>query len=303
MQIQNKKNKFSFLICSCDKYKFALYPFFKLFYKFVPSGEYDVWVNLENEDYMYEDKKINIYNLPKCLMTVDCNQAHYYSKNVNGNIVIPWSKRLKNCLREIQSKYVVLLLEDYFINSPVDLEQINQLIDIMEKDSSIVNINISGVDPDNGKKRFSYKTDGLEYRPRFGNYKLQASGIWNREKLIFYLSNFESPWEWEAFGNMRTWFRPKDKFLYLSKNKLPIHYTWDLYGSAIWHGKWNVQLIDSLFKENHIQIDYSKIGVVTKELYDSVYRKQNFVIRFLKSNEFIYKFIYMILHIKYLFYY
>ena len=108
---------------------------------------------------------------------------------------------------------------------------------------------------------------GYEKRPQVGEYKLNFQGaIWNREKLMKYVREHETPWEFETIGSMRT-FNSKDLFYVISDEKeSPINYgkkpglTW-----GIVRGKWVVEDVKELFEKNGIAIDYSIRGELKKE--------------------------------------
>ena len=84
------------LVCSCDKYEDTWIPFFTLMKKYWSDCPYQIYLNTETKQ--YKDK------LGMGVITL--NSRPKYS----------WSKRLKNCLRQIDSQFVILILDDFFFS-------------------------------------------------------------------------------------------------------------------------------------------------------------------------------------------
>lgn len=242
-----KKSNFTILVNSCDSYSDAWYPFFALWKKYWPKCNYPIILNTESKSYLDEKLLIKSFQL--------------YSETEK----IPYGKRLLEHLKRIESKYVLMMMDDFFLRDYVDEDKINKCIKWLEENEDIAVFSFANVKDKLNCKDPKYP--GYEMRPQVGEYKLNFQGaIWNREKLMKYVREHETPWEFETIGSMRT-FNSKDWFYVISDEKeSPINYgkkpglTW-----GIVRGKWVVEDVKELFEENGITIDYSIRGELQKE--------------------------------------
>ncbi len=239
-------NELTILVCSCDTYEDTWYPFFKLLKKFWQDCSYEVVLNTESKNFSYDG------------LNITCLQA--FKDNT-----VPYGERLLFHLNHIKSKYILLMLDDFFIREYVNEEKINNYIDVMNNNPDIATVTLCN----------SFEDDDFDdgvicdccLRPKYCNYKMSLQcGIWNREKLISYLRKNETPWDIERYGSIRC-CRSDDKFYILKKDALlPINYgkkdglTW-----GIVRGKWIYDDIVPLFKENDISIDLNERGFYDRE--------------------------------------
>lgn len=279
----NNNYNCTLLVSTCDKYIDALNPFFDLFYKYYPDCSFDIAINLEKCDYKYKDKHINIYNS--------------YDESIS------WTKRLSNALRQIKTDYIFLVLEDTFIHKQVDDSVIKQWIQYMNDDNSICCINAFNFDLDTDLMHnvSNKKYPTLVRRPFISEFKLCAGiGLWRKEKLIKYLGENETPWEWEAYGTFRTFLHPSDKFYLIKSNsETPFDFGYEnRKWSPICKGKWVLSECESLFKKEDIYVNYNKLGIYdeTQFLIES---KENPIIHWLRYSKFK-VFIMLLLHMNYL---
>ena len=165
-------NNISILVLSCDKYA-NLFKFFENYF-------------LRN----WPD-----CNFPKYFCT---NKIKVYSKNfVNINYYpdLNWSTTLKGYLQNINTKYVLLLLDDALINNKLDNEYFKKLIKFLSNN----NVNHLHL-----RNNFSLTGDNLfEELPKFMPYRCNVTGIWNKSHLLKILQNDENPWEFEINGSYR----------------------------------------------------------------------------------------------------
>lgn len=103
--------KLEILVLSCDKYSDAWDDFFNLKEKFWPECSYRWHVVTESKDYVR-----NMVDTIKC------------GKELN------WAGRLRKALHTIESPYVGLFLEDYFIKAPIDDKKIADFVKMMERE-------------------------------------------------------------------------------------------------------------------------------------------------------------------------
>ena len=236
-------DKLTILVNSCDKYEDCWIPFFKLFDKF--GGELKncrIILNTETKIFKYQDLNIHCLSL--------------YS----GEQDIPWGKRLRDTIDHVDSEYILMLLDDFFLNREVDISTMSNCMNWLDKDENTGMFNLLHLE---GAEDESNKYKGFCLIPAGTAFRLNAqAGIWKKEILKKSILDMESPWEWERFGNMRNDIVIKQEIYALKKDEYE-PYFYNYYPaviSGIMRGKWAVSHIDSLFKENDIIIDYSARG-------------------------------------------
>jgi len=151
------------IVMSCDKYKACWKPFFTLLDKY--------WKN--------HPKAVLVCETEKCP----------YSETIN----IPsdsWTKRLREALKSIKDDEVLLMLDDFFIRKPVDVDRINKIK--LTDDAICYNFEKEYREPALRLKEWDVQKNNQIYLN-----SCQPS-IWNREKLIERLEGDKSPQEWET---------------------------------------------------------------------------------------------------------
>jgi hypothetical protein len=157
---------------------------------------------------------------------------------------------LKETLKRIDTPYIIMMLEDFFLESDVDNQRIEQCIQWMDEDPSISCFDFAKTTC--GRKPCKYP--GFMQRPRFSQYKFNAQAcLWRREDLIRYLRDDEDPWVWEFVGNLRS-FRTSKKFYCCADDTKPV---FDYQLPGIVRGKWNAELVEPIVSQYGITLDYS----------------------------------------------
>ena len=193
---------YSILIMSCDKYVELLDIFFKYFVRFYDTSNTKVYVSLEKSEYINTQVDITVLN--------------YYE-------ALGWSHRLKKCLEYIDTKAVLILLDDFIIESKADTKEIERLSRLIARDEGIAHFALTTVPMKNESNTLFYNNYYKRYR--FGRYKttLQA-GIWNKDELISILSDRESPWEVEIYANYRSFLSSRSYYALSDQKLKPIDY-------------------------------------------------------------------------------
>lgn len=167
---------------------------------------------------------------------------------------------MRVALENIKEDYIVLLLEDFFLMSTVDIEQLNSCIDWMEQDSSVGMISF--------ERNAVYDNNEPIYLNAFVEKKLGSfyrctcqAALWRKSTLLSCLRDFESPWEFEKYGTVRSNLL-KEKFYWQLKDSSPVFdYKWlvkDGYG--ICAGKWVKGGNERLFEKHGIVVDFNNLG-------------------------------------------
>jgi len=187
----SKMIDYSILVLSCDKYS-SLWPiFFERFNKYWthnPSRIYLVTNHLE-------PKLPNVTNLA-----------------VGDDV--DWSTNLLNALSRIDTEYVYILLEDIYINKPVDLAYLEDVFKCIQELSPNY-VNTKALPAPQGRKfssRIREVVKGSHYRASLCNV------FWKKEALLKLIIPGETPWEFERRGSERS--NTLDDFYSTTKNML-----------------------------------------------------------------------------------
>lgn len=229
-----QKNNLSILCISCDKNLIVFKNFERFFNKYWNSCVFDKYV-------LFEDTKI---------------------ENTSFNIINSkgdFSSRIINALNQIDNDFVLIFLDDFFIESPVNESKIQEYLEAMEKDNTIANIGFS---------QFEYQSSnesnvkGTYLRPHKGyslmNYQV---GLWNRKTLLNILKSGEDPWYSEWYGTSRA-IRSKNKFYGLLKDTPSIiDYS---KGWVVVRGMWNLEEVKRIEEKTSIKIDIGNLPTKVK---------------------------------------
>ncbi len=165
------------LLLSCDNYSDLWDDFFNLRDKFWPECQYQWFIVTESKDY-----NRNGVSVIKC------------GKELN------WAGRFRKAVQTVSSPLVGVFLEDYFINSPIDNERINRLVDFsIEKGVDFLDLgNVFKHKINQPNKQ--YYADHLIIIDKHLRYGLDtAAAIWKKEYLLEKLGDGDySAWKFEA---------------------------------------------------------------------------------------------------------
>jgi len=248
--MQTEKTELTIFINTCDSYEDCWNPFFQLFSKYWRHCPYPIVLNTENINYSYEGLNI------KCTKV-----ASGESKRLT------WSECLIRALDGINSKYILYLQEDYFLESPVNSKLLISLINEMESKSICSIVLSGGVGPWN-----SMNSSLICEVDKFAKWRLSLqAGLWKKESLRSLLRRHETPWQLESYGSYRT-RKMKEKFCSVSRNEY-IGEGKEIFpyrATGIVAGKWVREIVVPLFKKNNIKINFSVRG-----FHDPLKRNKN----------------------------
>jgi hypothetical protein len=168
----------SVLVVSCDRYRDLWKPFFHLFSSYWPDCRFPVYLGA------------NFFSV-----------EHPGVTNLHAGEDKSWSSNLRFFLQQISSEYVLLLLEDFFLD-----QQVNS--GIIEKHLNTLH-SLGGTElrlfPN---PPFDYALSGhagLGGLHPLAQYRvsLQAA-LWNKAKLQQLIRDSESSWEFEVNGTKRS---------------------------------------------------------------------------------------------------
>lgn len=233
------------LVNSCDKYKEAWFPFFELLKINWKDCPFEITLNTETLQY----EKYGIRSI-----------------NVEGS----WGERLALALRQIDTPYIIFLLEDFFIQGKVKTDEINKCINYMKKDDSIACFYFNRIIGYQGNEDEEYE-GFFRMNPSddYNDYIINCqAALWDRNTLIELAEASKDPWEFEVNGYINNKslihkkkfycsnishhdaIRKEDIFSYLLKREL---------GYGIWKSKW-LWNNHKLFKRYNINVQYKDLG-------------------------------------------
>lgn len=248
------------VVSSCDAYE-DLWPiFFRILICTWKNIECSIVLNTESKSYSHPNLNIKTFNMYK------------------PGEKVAWTRRLRETLQKIDSEFVIVLLDDFFMRGQVDVKRIERCIDYMQENKRIASFCFMETFTKNIKDD---KYDQFEKRPWIAKYKLNCqAALWRRKTLIKYLKKEENPWEWETMGNWRTYRHPYDIFYSQIPNGnyiFPYIYkangiNWG--GLAVYRGKWYLPYVDKLFENYGIKVDYNQRGTIVDADFIPHIRKQ-----------------------------
>ena len=240
------------LVNSCDSYSDTWDPFFHLLDKYWENFNMPVILNTETTN--YQNEKFEIY----------CPTVEKLNKKK-----MPWGERLIKTISFVETNYILLMLDDFFITQKVDIKSINYFLDLMKKNDFEHILLHEGTPPN-----YPTKWSSLLKRGNNAPYKfsLQA-GLWNKNALIKYLRKHETPWLTELWATKRAQILQSDFYcLNLQKIDHPIQYTGIGIG-GIHRGKWLKEKVYDFFKREGIEVNFQNRGFFIKAKRRNLYQR------------------------------
>ena len=212
------------LVASCDRYKDLWKPFFTLFFRYWSDCPHPVY--LLSNHLSYPDSRVE-------MIAVGDDRD--------------WSSNLRAALQQIPHRYVLLLLEDFFLDQPVDTAKIQALATYMEQRCAACLRLFTCPGPDIP----CVDNPAVGEILRGSAYRLSMmAAIWDKKVLLQLLRDGETPWQLEIEGTQRTNILDVP---FLSVKESAIHYFCPS-GSAVCRGKWKPEAVQFCAQQG-IQID------------------------------------------------
>lgn len=244
------------LINSCDKYEDAWDPFFRILKKQWPECEkYRIVLNTETK----------VYN---------CDFLNV--ETVCGGKEVTWSQRLKYVLNQINTDFILYLLEDFFLLERVSNETFEEALSLIQNNKDIGYIGLkyqkkreyrNPADEDNSV-RFINKDKVVSV-----NRINSMSALWNKQWLMSIIKDHETPWEFELYGSERS-RRTPEKVLIINNSDgvcpCVFNYNVDVkYGHGITGGGWLPKNIE-LFEQYGIKVNFDNLGINYRAYYSAI---------------------------------
>lgn len=192
INMDDLSKELSILVLSCDQYS-ELWP---VHFHFLLKH----WPELDGE----------FSNVPVYLLSNNKPFEHKRVTTIQIGEDLAWSDNVLKALKHINSKYVLLLLDDYIVTSDVDHARMKELLAVVESNNAAyLKVMVDqGIFVYNFEPNTNYLagSNSIIYRSKTRDSKfinsLQAA-IWNKKALETLLVESESAWDFEIIGNNR----------------------------------------------------------------------------------------------------
>ncbi|MCL2355410.1 MAG: hypothetical protein FWC68_06105, partial [Oscillospiraceae bacterium] len=161
---------------------------------------------------------------------------------------------MKEALEQINTEYVVFMLDDFFLYDYVETSGIEECLAHMRKDHDIGAIFFVDLGYETEECDFPGLEKICDERKNTPNLIL---GLWRKSVFLEYLVYDEGAWEFEAKAPLRSKERNETFYSFSRNTRLPIPYKFTEYG--LFAGKW-FKATEVLFNEHGIEHDFSVRG-------------------------------------------
>lgn len=237
-------DEITIIVPSCDKYSELWEPHFHFLFKY--------WPNLKTN------------NIPIILVSNKLSFEHERVQNFKTIEDISWSDNLILALNQVKTKYVIILLEDYLLNAPVNEVRLKEIMLAMENNKAVYSeLAIDELMFElNAEQHYNYvpNLEGLIKRSYDGTYRTSLqSCIWRIDALKKILNTKESAWEFEIEGTNRSRKILNDFYMVVSD---PVFN----YYNAAYLGTFQPESVDYI-RQNHLKFEPKKLPIDTINRY------------------------------------
>ena len=168
------------VVFSCDKYQELWAPFFEMLFISWPS------------------LKTTNSNVPIYLVTNALQYNDPRITNIKNENEKSWSDNALAVLAAVKTKYVLILLEDYFFTS-FDEKRLHEIFNYMKsQDAAYCQISCG---TDVGERKRSKTCPGVAEKDRYESWRTSLNAcIWRTKDMAHILKSGESIWEFEIAG-------------------------------------------------------------------------------------------------------
>lgn len=203
------------------------------------------------------------------------NYSDYGVRTHNSyNVSMTWGRRLLNALKEIEAEYILMLYDDFILESKVNNDMVFKCIDLLESEESAAVVYLVHT----SLPTLSNTGDFLEVKNGC-DYRLSSHpAIWRKSDLMSMTGKYDSPWAWEFFGSHRR-LVDKKTFYTLNLNIGNIYSYQHERGGAIYRGRWVKEVVEAKVTKYQWNIDFSVRGFADKDqpINRSLLWKMNFL--------------------------
>ena len=187
---------------------------------------------------------------PEIIYITETIKNPYYKTIFSDIELDKWTKRIREALKQIDDEQILIMIDDFFIRQPVDVERIKYLSTQLKG-----NIATFCFEKSYDKNDEETEVKGMKKRQHGAPYEVALNcGLWQKDKLIDILKGEYTPWQVE--GNQDNC--GYDHYINSGDYIIDWGYvTWKPTG--IFKGKWCKNIIP-FFEKEGIKIDYDTRG-------------------------------------------
>jgi hypothetical protein len=169
-----------------------------------------------------------------------------------------WVETMQQLLLNVRTRYVLILLDDYILYSPVDTERFAELYQAMRKHQAASLLLFVEPQAPRVGDDFGHITGLREYnQTQHLRASLQA-GIWDKEVLASLLKAHETPWQFEQCASLRS--------ADLSRPFLTIAHTPPfLYANLLQKGEYEPTAL-ALLADHHIYVPTGTLPIRSRDI-------------------------------------
>lgn len=187
---------------------------------------------------------------PEIIYATESIKNPYYKTICKNYPLERWTVRIREALKEIEDRELLVLIDDIFIRKEVDVKRIEYARSILKGDIACINFEKSWDDRD-----IETEYVGFKQRRRGSRYEVSIMcGLWDRDKLIEVLEGEKDPWSVEEIGDGKGY-----RYLINSGDYIIDWGYITFRPTGLFKGKWGCNIVD-FFKEEGIEMDFSKRG-------------------------------------------
>jgi hypothetical protein len=237
---------YTVFVNSTDSFADTWGPFFHLLNDFWPQTR-PVVLNTERESFSHPDVPITNTRVAR-----------------EGEARIPWGECMLRALDHIPTETFVYMQDDYFLYDAVRTDLVDEAVRIVDAEKLDC-------------LRLMECGDAGPYEPtpypwlcsvaRDATYRISLqAALWTKAGMRRYLRSHESPWQFEVWGTERArrierriWAVNRDVYSEEHTQVVPYEPT------GIVRGQWKRDVVESLFVEHGIEVDYAQRGWLPPE--------------------------------------
>ncbi len=224
-----KSTNLSILICSCDRYADVWPPFFYFFNKHWEDCPYPLYLLTNEKEYSGSG-----------VTTLPAGEDN------------DWSSGFLHAVEQVGTKYILILMEDYFLLEKPDCKFFNRAVESMRENKVSYLRLFPRPGPDDVSTRIGDVEIGEIFRNSEYRVSLQAA-IWDVDYLKRLVRVGESAWELEVKGTERSNDMPDKLYSVADGAACPISY----FCTAVVKGYWVKEAV-AMCRQNNVEIDLSK---------------------------------------------
>lgn len=257
MKKLSSSQNLTIVVNTCDAYSDVVNIFFLALADYWVDCPYPIVINTETNKYLFQAR------------------VHNYN---SADGLDDWGDRLRCTLGNINTDYVLMVFDDFILNSRVCNNRLENALGIIQSEdrAAVVYLNNTYLPIKSVKSsdQFVAIKDKAHFRLN------SAPAIWRKQSLMNYTAQGDNPWAWEVFGSYRTW---GDEQLFYALN--PIYsnifpYN-DSKGGAIYRGKWVKAVVLQVDERYNLDINWNIRGFSSDEGFEKRSWKWRF--RFLQT--------------------